>query len=66
MSFDNRKICLVEADKRHDIPTMAECLHMLRNQFHVSADILRHSRKVAEVALALGSALRSSGGWTWK
>lgn len=52
---------LVAACRRQDIPTAAECDHLLRNHFNVSQDIMDHSRRVAEVVGMLAAALIEDG-----
>jgi putative nucleotidyltransferase with HDIG domain len=50
---------LLALASRHDIPTAAECEAILAEQ-HVPASIVRHARKVAEVAHRLAYTLASS------
>ncbi len=53
---------LKAANQRRDIPTAAECDHLLNHRFPVSQDIIQHSRTVANVAVAIGNALNAAGG----
>jgi molybdenum cofactor cytidylyltransferase len=52
---------LVAASRRQDIPTAAECDHLLSQRFAVSRDIVDHSRRVAEVVGVLAAALIEAG-----
>ena len=51
---------LVALETRRDIPTAAECEAILAAR-HVNEDVIRHSRKVAEVAQRVAFALKSTG-----
>jgi molybdenum cofactor cytidylyltransferase len=52
---------LLERFRRYEIPTDAECHEILNTICHVTADRVRHSFKVAEVAVAISRALNTSG-----
>jgi putative nucleotidyltransferase with HDIG domain len=45
----------------HDIPTMAECEILLTQVLNISEDIIRHSRKVEQIARKMGQDLQNSG-----
>jgi putative nucleotidyltransferase with HDIG domain len=51
---------LVALETRRNIPTVSECEAILAAQ-HVNEDVIRHSRKVAEVAQRIAFALKSTG-----
>ena len=51
---------LVALESRRNIPTVAECEAILAAR-HVNEDVVRHSRKVAEVAERVAFALKSTG-----
>lgn len=52
---------LLAENSRWDIPDAAECELMLRTLFPVSPEVLHHSRRVAEVAHGLGTAVHLAG-----
>ncbi len=45
----------------YDIPSVAECLELLKERCSMTSQLLAHSKKVAQLALTLGQALNERG-----